>query len=559
MLSHIALKSPGLRAEFALGLFLTLIVLPVSAIAHAQEAASTTEQSVPAVDVGAETGTPEAAIQPIVPAPADPSTESDQLTATQPDVVIPPPAPPAAPKPPPQPWKPMFFDNDFRYKGTPNAPHFIGEELKLMPVGDVLPWDIFADSTLSIGGEVRQRYINELNRFRPGGPGRSTYNQIRWRQYADWRINDRLRVYAEMLDGSISGADLPLAGIDINRFDLQNGFVDWQFTEIADRKITARIGRQELLYGAQRLVSPLDWANTRRNFEGIKLFSPGEDWDLDLWLMNPVNTATPNDGPVDRFDHSFDSRNQDHTVGGAWATNKSVQNETLDLFFLYDRNVQDVPNAFPLGERYLLGSRKLVNIPVDGTMATASRVWHWELEGGYQFGHDRGRGVNAGYGTAGVGHTWQDVPWSPNLWMFFDYASGDSDPTDDHVNTFYQYYGLVHAYLGLIDNVARQNIMDLNWRLTLKPTKKLQVMSAIHLFDLASTNDVLYTATGAALGTPHTGRSVGQEYDLVATYQHSPNFSIEAGYFWFLQGDFIDNNAPRGTAEQFYLMSTFRF
>lgn len=474
---------------------------------------------------------------------------------------LPPPLPapaPAAPKPPPQPWKTLFFDNDFSYKNSPNAPHYLGEELKLMPLDGVFPW-ASCDSTLSLGGEVRYRYMDESNRLRPGGPGRSTYDLWRWRQYADWRVNDHVRVYAEMLDASIYGQELPITGIDENRFDLQNGFVDWQFAEVLDRPVTARVGRQEILYGSQRLVSPLDWANTRRNFEGIKIFSPGTDWDIDLWVMNPVNTATTNDGPVDRFDHSFDTRNRDHTIGGAWFTNKSVLNETLDLFFLYDRNVQAVPAEFPLGERYLLGMRKFVNRPVDGTMATASRIWHWELEGGYQFGHDRGEAVNAGYGTAGLGYSWQDVKWTPNAWVFFDYASGDSSSSDSQNNRFYQYYGLAHAYLGLIDNIARQNIMDLNGRLTLKPTQKLQVVTGYHLFNLASTNDTLYSITGARVGAPNTGRSVGQEFDLVTTYTFNPNWSLEFGYFWFLEGAFIDNNTPRPDADQFYLMSTYRY
>src|SRR5258706_243598 len=40
------------------------------------------------------------------------------------------PAPTAKPSPPPQPWKPVFFDNDFKYKKAPNHPYFLGEELK---------------------------------------------------------------------------------------------------------------------------------------------------------------------------------------------------------------------------------------------------------------------------------------------------------------------------------------------------------------------------------------------------------------------------------------------
>ena len=30
--------------------------------------------------------------------------------------------------------------------------------------------------------------------------------------------------------------------------------------------VTLRGGRQDLLFGAQRLIGPLDWSNTRRTF-----------------------------------------------------------------------------------------------------------------------------------------------------------------------------------------------------------------------------------------------------------------------------------------------------
>jgi hypothetical protein len=49
------------------------------------------------------------------------------------------------------------------------------------------------------------------------------------------------------------------------------------------------VGRQELLYGAQRLISPLDWANTRRTFEGGKLIWQGER--VEVWPKGFPGTA----------------------------------------------------------------------------------------------------------------------------------------------------------------------------------------------------------------------------------------------------------------------------
>ena len=75
--------------------------------------------------------------------------------------------------------------------------------------------------------------------------------------------------------------DLPPLPIDVDRGDALNLFVDARLFEVKDRPLWLRVGRQELLYGSQRLVSTLDWANTRRTFQGVKLFYRSEKFDAD--------------------------------------------------------------------------------------------------------------------------------------------------------------------------------------------------------------------------------------------------------------------------------------
>ena len=499
--------------------------------------------------------------------------------STSPGMAAPTPAaakPAGPPKPPPQPWKPCFFDNDFSYKKAPHT-HLFGEELKDMPLDSIVPWDIAEDTRLSVGGEVRHRYMNENNRLRApfGNSGaRSTYDLVRWRQYFDLKHSDWVRVYIEMIDASSTGNDLPITGIDVNRWDLQNAFVDLKVLERDDKPVWLRAGRQELLFGSQRLVSPLDWANTRRNWEGLRINSPGTTWDLDAWLVNPVNSGTfgtaGGTGPglgVNKNDHEFDQAQKDILFGGAWGTYKGIKDHTIDTFFLYDRHSRAFPggngfpnvppNSFPVGDRYTLGTRWLGTFPADG----GDRSYLTDVEGGYQFGDDKTKTVQAGYFTGGVGHVWKTVKWEPTIWGFYDWASGDNNPADGVNGTFFQHYGLVHAYLGLIDNVARQNTSDLNYRFTVKPTKKLQLQAAQHFIQLANANDSLYTITGQKFGSPGGhGSDVGQELDLLATYTYNQNFSIEMGQFWFWYGDYIHNVQPtRQDAQQFYVQTTFRY
>jgi len=497
--------------------------------------------------------------------------------STSPGMAAPAPAAakPGAPKPPPQPWKLTFFDNDFSYKKTPHT-HLFGEDYKDMPLDEILPWDTCEDTRISAGGELRYRYMNEVNRLRAPftDTRRSTYDLIRWRNYLDLKHSDWVRVYVEMIDASMNHGTLPQTGIDVNRWDLQNAFVDLKVLERDDKPVWLRVGRQEMSFGSQRLISSLDWANTRRNFEGLRINSPGTTWDLDAWLVHPLNSATAGTGQglgVFRNDHAFDQPEKSITFGGGWATYKGIKDHTIDSYFLWSQ--YDLPvvggagfqppppfppvNSFPLGDIYTVGTRWLGTFNVDG----GERAFLTDVEGGYQFGNNKGQEVQAGYFVAGGGHTWKTVKWEPTVWMFYDWASGDSNPADGKNNTAFQYYGLVHAYLGLIDNVARQNISDINYRVQLKPSKKLQLQAAHHFFQLASSNDSLYTVSGQRFGTPGGhGSDIGQELDLVATYTYNQNISIEAGQFWFWYGDYIASVQPtRQDAQQFYIQTTFRY
>ncbi len=516
----------------------------------------------------------ESVADPVPPAPSlEVSTGLPATMVSQSTMSGAPPTPaPVAPKPPaakapPQPWKLLYFDNDFSYKKDSNHTPIFGEAWKDVPLECLFPCDVPEDTRISAGGEIRWRFMDEVNRLRPpyNAPGRSVYDLVRWRNYLDLKHSDWVRVYVEMIDAGIYNNDLPTTGIDANHWDLQNAFVDLKVLERDDKPVWLRVGRQELLFGSQRLISPLDWANTRRNFQGIRLNSPGTTWDLDAWLTNPVNTATIGDGGgvgptlgVNYLDYRFDPPNRNITFGGGYATYKGIKNHIIDTYLLWAYYDGAFPGGagFPIGNRLTYGHRWAGTFNVDD----GTRAWLTDVEGGYQFGNNQGQSVQAGFVAAGLGHQWKNVMWEPTLWGFFDYATGDGNPTDNVNNTFFQYYGLVHAYMGLIDNLARQNLNDVNWRLQLKPTQKVNLQVAQHFFQLANTNDKLYTVGGQQFSpVTNQGSQIGSELDLLAIYNVNPNLSLEMGYFQFWYGDYIDNVSPRGNAEQFYVQTTFRY
>jgi hypothetical protein len=126
----------------------------------------------------------------------------------------------------------------------------------------------------STGGEIRFRQLNEVDSRLRGRD--NNYQLLRTRVYGDLWFQDKVRVFVEFIDAQTFNQNLPPLGIDVNHSDLQNAFVDLKVGELRDHPIYLRYGRQELYYGSQRLVSALDWANTRRTFQGGKAFWHGD-------------------------------------------------------------------------------------------------------------------------------------------------------------------------------------------------------------------------------------------------------------------------------------------
>ena len=491
------------------------------------------------------------------PAPTEPApvAEVAPAPAPQPAAAKPAPkkkAPPAFPGPknlpPTGPWKPVYFDNDFSAQGKPGTDPVLGEDLKLIKFD-------FLDTQMvfSTGGELRHRFMSQDNRLQPGGPGQDTYNLWRWRHYADLKMGDNLRFYVEGIHADSFGEDLPVQAIDENRWDLQNAFFDVELFETdTGGTHTLRTGRQELLFGRQRLVSPLDWANTRRNFEGFRYMVKEKDYKLDVFTVNPVNSAT-GFNTVAEFNNKFDEANRDVLFSGAYYSYTAIENTNIDLYYLWLEDQIQVPTR-PDGRRHTVGTRFTKLIPQED-----GRVWDIDAEGGFQFGKDNGQDVRAGFATGILGHTWKNAPWSPRISGLLFYGSGDNSANDGRNNTFYTMFPLGHAYWAISDNLSGQNLLDYGIQADVKPTAKTGVTGAYHFLNLASDGDRAYNVAGVPVGTPGNGTNLGQALDLYGYSSLHSNFDVQAGYSWFWYGEFIDRTTPRDDASQFYIQTSIRY
>lgn len=437
-------------------------------------------------------------------------------------------------------YKGVFYANNFSYLDNPNynGPYFIGDDLKGM-----------ADGKLDVGGEYRTRYHHENNMRGLGLTGRDdAFWLSRLRLFSNYRVTENIRFYGEYLYADSGGEDYAPRPIEENRGEAQNLFFDAKLYDSGAGTVSARLGRQELLFGEQRLISPLDWANTRRTFDGYRLTYASREFDGDLFYTNPVNRVSATGGT-----NQWDSSNNDRSFYGAYLTRKDWDVGTVDAYYLgYDDQQADF-------SYHTLGSR----------LSGSGEYLMYELEGGVQFGdNSNGSSHNATFVTGGLGRK-MDLcagghPWKPTLWAYYDYASGGtSELVSRGDDGFDHLYPLAHKYLGFMDLFGRRNIHDVNMQFSTPMGSRVNLLVWYHYFFL----DQATTPYGVGMAPFNAGntagsRDLGHEIDFLATVNLDARNSFLLGYSFFGAGRYYDTTAGVPTnadADFFYAQYQTRF
>ena len=429
-------------------------------------------------------------------------------------------------------YKDPFFLNDFSYLSNPNYQGYnLGEGIKQFPVGD--------NGKLDVGGQYRLRYHNEHNIRGTGLTGRDdNFLLDRTRIYADYKINKRARVFAEFLDAGSSYENFAPRQIEVQHFDAQNLFGDLVLVDSDLGKLTGRAGRQELLFGSQRLLSPLDWANNRRRFDGGRLTWSNDDRTTDFLLVRPENINF----------NKFDSPNQNQALWGVYNTNKMFENGPIDTYYLGFEDTSTNLHVHTLGTA--------IKGEADGVL--------WDNEFGYQFGKNPdGSDISAYSLTFGLGAKATGT-MKPAFWMYYDWASGD----DSVNNGWNQLFPLGHKYLGFMDLFGRRNIHDVNSILTFNPTDKWTVLAWYHYLFLANAAQGPYNVTNTSFNPGGTvgSRELGHEIDLLGTYKVNARSDLVLGYSHFFTGKYYDTSRTstgaalfNGDADFFYSQWHYNF
>jgi hypothetical protein len=307
-----------------------------------------------------------------------------------------------------------------------------------------------------------------------------------------------------------------------------------------------RVGRQELVFGEQRLLGHVGWLNTARSFDGARVTLKRNGLQLDAFAASVV-AIRPD---------AFDKSGYGNGLYGAYlSTTTIVPKQTLEPYFLWR---QSRGSAVELG-----GAADLHQVTTGVRMAgKLPSAFDYSTETAFQAGSVGADDVRAWASHWLVGKMLTGVSASPRFFGEYNYASGDANRTDGTRGTFDQLYPTGHDKYGLADQVGWRNIHHARAGIELKPSATWGVNGGYHSWWLASVTDALYSAGGAVVARSATGtagRHVGQEVDIQAAYNYSPQLQIGVGYAYLIPGEFLTNTTPGRAYSYPYLMVTYVF
>lgn len=350
--------------------------------------------------------------------------------------------------------------------------------------------------------------------------------------------------------------------------------------------VSLKVGRQELVYGDQRLVGHFRWNNNARTFDALKVRYQAAAFGVDLFS-----------GGVVANDHrNLNTANFQDLFSGAYFNFPTLARNEVVEGYLYARNIArgivtddwsgvPAPFRFPAPQDTYTAGVRVRSKPL------AYGPWDYGVEALYQFGNKTAvfpatpvaaalaaprLDLKAYALVLQAGYTWSDLTAQPRLSVLYSFGSGDRNAADGTIGTFQNLFPTNHLFYGYMDLSSLQNLHDLRIAYTLKPRSNLSVAIEAHVQALSDTNDYWYNVagvprnfTGAAVASgrgyrinPSYSRSLGQELDIVVGWAFTPSAQLEIGLSRYFRGDYIKESLSAvgsKDAHYGYLQTNFNF
>lgn len=403
---------------------------------------------------------------------------------------------------------------------------------------------------LTVGSQLRLRGESRRNfKFDDARAGNDEgYLLARVRLGLTWRPSEQVTGAVVLQDARIHGeeaiSETRTPNVFADQLDVHQAYLDVEAAASSRIPIAVRVGRQKLVYGSQRLVSPLEWVNTARVFDGVRVaIGAGTGRRLDAFATRLVPVA-----PRGLNDHGLTgSRLFNSQLHGVYYTDGALLPDgAVEGYWLLRREGRLADAVHTIGTR------------IDARYGP----WTFDGELAGQTGSYGGLDQRAAMMHVGGSFTTR-LPGRPRLGAAFNLGSGDDDPHDGVHGTFDNLYPLNHVYYGTMDLFALQNLRNVEVSVDTALPGGASVRVAYQHFALvAPGTDAWYNAAAGIVhagGDPHVAADVGSEID-VTVRARVWHVGLEAGYGYFAGGGYLRELDFRlSSAHFFYLQTTVGF
>jgi hypothetical protein len=396
---------------------------------------------------------------------------------------------------------------------------------------------------LTMRGEFRDRMEGGTNiAYTPGLDDLYWLNRFRFD--VNVKPNRRFEVLIQAQDARVAAKDIGSTTAPFrNPFDLRQAYADIGDTQ--RDAFTLKVGRQEMFFGEQRLVGHLTWVNAARSFDGVRATYRTKGITIDAFGTSVVRII---DGEFDK------SGNGNRFVGSYASATAWIPKATVEPYVFWRRDKAQRSEHGDVGDlsATTLGARWVGKLPASVD---------YGVEMAYQTGSLGPDAISAWAGHWIVGKTLGGA-WKIRVAEEYNFASGDSNPSDGRRQTFDQLYPTGHDKLGLADQVGWKNIRDLRSMVELTPHRGWAVTASLHSWWLADAHDALYNAAGTAVARVPSGSAgsrVGDEIDVQTTHALTPQVQLAAGVAHVFPSRFLDTITPGADYTYPFVMVTYVF
>jgi hypothetical protein len=382
---------------------------------------------------------------------------------------------------------------------------------------------------LSFGGDIRYQYQWFKNENWGESPkDNDGFILTRYLVHADFHAGRHFRTFVQLQSSFANGKVDPVSPVDENQLDLHQAFTDLAFPLQHEQSLTIRIGRQELLYGSQRLVAVREGPNNRQSFDAARLLYTHPGWKADVFFSHYVQSKQQ------IFDDGF--KNNIRFWGVYLVKNRIpiLNNADVYYFGLWKNNAKFDDGA---GRelRHSVGSRIWVT----------KKFWRYDLEGLYQFGDFAGKKISAWTFSVNTGYKFANTILKPEPGIKTELISGDAKYNDNKLQTFNPLFPR-GGYFGLVSLIGPANLFDIHPSFALELSRTLFFNADYDIFWRYSRNDGIYGPNVAMIysGKKSTQRSIGRQYSNHLEYIPNSFLYFRVEFTWFKASDFLQEVGP---------------